>query len=99
VQTEFTDSVTIEQGDDLDSLLLNSALESVVRRLITDLKGTTDDVAITSRPLSEATEIYRELAITAKEMGLEINTDKTKLLIQSRKADKQIHGITLKGKQ
>jgi hypothetical protein len=37
------------------------------------------------------------LAIAAKEMGLEINTNKTKLLIQSRRADKQIHSITLMG--
>jgi hypothetical protein len=40
-----------------------------------------------------------ELAIAAKEMGLEINTDKTKLLIQSRRADEQILIITLMGNQ
>jgi hypothetical protein len=37
------------------------------------------------------------LAIAAKEMGLEINTNKTKLLIQSRRADEQIYSITLMG--
>jgi hypothetical protein len=37
------------------------------------------------------------LAIATKEMGLEINTNKTKLLIQSRRADKQINSITLMG--
>jgi hypothetical protein len=47
--------------------------------------------------LSDATEIYNELAIAAKEMGLQINIDKTKLLIQSRRADKQIHSITFMG--
>jgi hypothetical protein len=31
------------------------------------------------------------LAISAKEMGLEINTNKTKLLVQSRRANKQIY--------
>jgi hypothetical protein len=30
-------------------------------------------------------------------MGLEINTNKTKLSIQSRRADKQIHSTTLMG--
>jgi hypothetical protein len=30
-------------------------------------------------------------------MGLEINTNKTKLLIQSRRADKKMHSITLMG--
>jgi hypothetical protein len=48
--------------------------------------------------LSDATEIYNELAIATKEMGLEINTNKTKLLTQSRRADKQTHSITLMGK-
>jgi sorting nexin-29 len=83
-------------------------LEFILRRLSIDLEGTTeykstqilayaDDITIISRSLSDATEIYNELAIPAKEMCLEINTNKTKLLIQSRRADKQIHTITLMG--
>jgi hypothetical protein len=35
--------------------------------------------------LSDATEIYNKLAIAATEIGLEINADKTKLLIQTEK--------------
>jgi lipid A disaccharide synthetase len=50
-----------------------------------------------SRSLSDATEMYNELATAAKEMDLEINTNKTKLLIQSRRTDKQLHSITLMG--
>jgi hypothetical protein len=48
-----------------------------------------------SRTLSDATEYNNELHIAAKETGLEVNTDKTKLSIQSRRTDKQIHSITL----
>jgi hypothetical protein len=44
--------------------------------------------------LSHATEIYNELATAAKEMGLEIKTSKTKLLIRGRREDKKIQSIT-----
>jgi hypothetical protein len=37
------------------------------------------------------------LAIAAKQMGLEIDTNKTKFLIQSRRADEQIHNIASMG--
>jgi hypothetical protein len=47
------------------------------------------DDAFISQSLSDATETYNELAV-AKEMGLEINTNKTKLLIQGQRADKQV---------
>jgi hypothetical protein len=53
----------------------------------------------TTPPCKTHTSFEKErtkgLATAAKEMGLEINTNKTKLLIQSRRADKQIHGKTL----
>jgi hypothetical protein len=92
----------------LAPLLFNLALEFILRRLSIDLEGTieykstqilayADDTDIISRSLSDATETYNELAIAAKDMGLEINTNKTKLLIQSRRADKQIHSITSTG--
>jgi sorting nexin-29 len=112
LQTELTDSIATEQGlkqgDGLAPLLFNLALEFILRRLSIDLEGTleykstqilayADDTAIISGSLSDAMEIYNELAIEAKEMGLEINTNTTKLLIQSRKVDKQIHSITLMG--
>jgi sorting nexin-29 len=86
-------------------------LEFILRRLSIDLEGTleykstqilayADDIAIISRSLSDATKIYNELATAAKEMGLDINRNKTKLLIQSRREDKQIHSITtLMGKR
>jgi sorting nexin-29 len=92
----------------LAPLLFNLALEFILRRLSIDLEGTleykstqilayADDIAIISRSLSDATKICNELATAAKEMGLEINTNKTQLLIQIRRADKQIHSITLMG--
>jgi sorting nexin-29 len=96
LQTELTDSIATEQGlkqgDGLAPLLFNLALEFILRRLSIDLEGTleykstqilayADDIAIISWSLSDVTEIYNELASTAKEMGLDINSNKTKLLI------------------
>jgi hypothetical protein len=98
LQTELTDSVATEQGlkqgDGLAPLLFNLALEFILWILSIDLEGTleynstqilayADDIAIISRSLSDATETYNELATAAIEMGLEIKTNKTKLLIQS----------------
>jgi sorting nexin-29 len=81
VETELTDSIATEQGlkqgDGLAPLLFNLALEFILRRLSIDLKGTieykstqilayADNIATISRSLSDATEIYNELAIAAK---------------------------------
>jgi hypothetical protein len=81
LQTELTDSIATEQGlkqgDGLAPLLFNLALEFILRRLSIDLEGTieykstqilacADDIAIISRSLSDATEIYNELATAAK---------------------------------
>jgi hypothetical protein len=82
-------------------LLFNLAFEVIPSRLRINLKGTTeykstqvlayvDDTAIISWSLPDATEIYKKLAIAAREIGLEINTDKTKLLIQTEKLEKRI---------
>jgi hypothetical protein len=110
VQTVLTDcySTSLKQGDGVAPLLFNLALGFILRGLSTDLKGAieykstqaltyADGTAIISRSLSDATETYNKLVIGAKEMGLEIKANETKLLIQSRKADKQVHSITLMG--
>jgi hypothetical protein len=88
MQTLSTDSVTIEQGLKqgyvLASLLFNLAVEfilmglSIVLRETIEFKCTqvlayADDIFITSRSLSDATEVYNELAVAAREIGLEIN--------------------------
>jgi hypothetical protein len=100
LQTELTDSIATEkglkQGDKLAPLLFNLALEFILRRLSIGLEGTieykstqilahADDIAIISRSVSDATETCNELATAAKEMGLEIDTNTTKLLIQKPK--------------
>jgi hypothetical protein len=98
----------LKQGDYLASLLFNLILEFILRRLRINLKGMmeykstqvldyADDIAIISWILSDETAIYNELPIAAREVDLGINADKTKLLIQIRRADKQIHIITLMG--
>jgi hypothetical protein len=89
VQTKLTDSVNREQGDVLVPLLFNLALEfilmglSIVLRRTREFKSTqvlayADDISITSRSLSDATEIYtyNGLAVVAREMDSEINTNK-----------------------
>jgi hypothetical protein len=103
VQTNLIGSITIKQGlkqrYDLAPMLFNLVLKFILRRLRFDLKGLieckstqdltyADDIAILSCSLSDMMETYNELAVAVKEMGLEISTNKTKLLIQSRMANK-----------
>jgi hypothetical protein len=65
-------------------------MQTEIRRLSIDLKGMieckstpaltyADNTAIISRSLSDTTRVHNELAIAAKEMGSEININKTKL--------------------
>jgi hypothetical protein len=98
LQTEFTDSITTEQrlkqGDRSAPLLYDLIFESILRRLRADLKGTTDvlayayDIAIVFRSLSDENYIYIYNELVKATKKLEINTNKTELLIQNGRADK-----------
>lgn len=77
-------------------ILFNLVLESVIRRVEVDISGDlsyksrqlagyADDINCLARFLSELEETFKELDGTAKEVGLRINEDKTKILVMSRK--------------
>ena len=82
----------LKQGDDLSSLLFNFALEYAIRRVQVNqdglkLNGThqlldyADDVNILGRSVHTVKENAEALVVATKEIGLEINADKTKYMI------------------
>jgi hypothetical protein len=86
----------LKQGDGLALLLLNLAFEYIIRQLnidanktlaykITPIMAYADDISIVSRSLQAAKDTYLEIRTAAKELALEICTNKTKMLIQSHR--------------
>jgi len=84
-----------KQGDGLAPTLFDLALEYVIRQtnagrsnLLTNksiqLAAYADDINIITRRAEEAAEIYTQLKREARNIGLEINTQKTKTLSQAR---------------
>lgn len=68
----------------------------VIRKIPVDPKGTllnksaqivgyADDLNIMARSQLKSKEIYEDLERAAKEIGLQINEDKTKIMIQTRR--------------
>jgi hypothetical protein len=53
--------------------------KGTIERKSTQVLAYAENSAITSRSLSDTTRIHDKLAIAAKEMGSELNTNKTKL--------------------
>lgn len=99
-QTGVTDpfSVTrgLKQGDGLAPTLFNIALEYVIRKLsvqgnttlenkMVQLVGYADDINIMARSNARAKETYQELRDAAEGIGLQINTEKTKVMINTRR--------------
>jgi hypothetical protein len=85
----------LKQGDALSSLLFNFALEHAIRRVqvIQDdlkLNGThqllvyTDDVNIVGGSVHTIKKYGEALVVASKEIGLEVNADKTKYMVMSR---------------
>jgi hypothetical protein len=79
----------LKQGDALSSLLLNFALECAIRRVqanqnVLKLNGThhflayDDDVNILGGSARTVKENAEALVVAAKEIGIEVNADKTK---------------------
>ena len=85
----------LKQGDALTPLLFNFALEHVIRRVQVNqnglkLNGThrllvyADDVNILGGSVHAIKENAEALILASKEIGLEINADKTKYMVMSR---------------
>jgi len=89
----------LQQGDGLTPNLFDTALEYVIRQLSVQttstvfhrsmqLIGYADDINIMGRTKRAISEVYGELKETAKEVGLIINVDKTKAVVQNRRLGK-----------
>jgi len=89
----------LTQGDGLAPNLFNIALGNVLRQLSlqttstvfhksVQLIGYADDINIMGRTKRAISDVYGELKETAKEVGLIINVDKTKAMVQNRRLGK-----------
>jgi sorting nexin-29 len=98
VQTQLTDTFEIrqglKQGDGLVPVLFNLALGYVIRKLPADANGTleykmnqvvgyADDICLLGRSARSVNEVYEELKVIAKKIGLNINVNKTKAVLQT----------------
>jgi hypothetical protein len=75
-------------------MLFNLALEYVIRKLPADTNGTleykinqvvgyADDIYLLGRSTRSVNEVYEDLKITAEKIGLNINVNKTKAVLQT----------------
>ncbi|PNF27716.1 hypothetical protein B7P43_G12778, partial [Cryptotermes secundus] len=96
----FKTNQGLKQGDSLAPSLFNLVLEYIVRKCNVDTRNTiaykqtqimayADDIIIVSRSLGAMKETYKEIKTIAKTTGLEVNVNKTKMLIQSRRNPRQ----------
>jgi hypothetical protein len=94
----------LKQGDSPAPSLFNLVLEYIVRKCNLDTKNSiahkqtkimayADDIIIVSRSLTAMKETYKEI----KTIGLEVNVNKTKMLIQTRRNQRQTREINMEG--
>ncbi|KAJ4426844.1 hypothetical protein ANN_26643 [Periplaneta americana] len=86
----------LKQGAGLAPLLFNLALESAIRKLRVDTRGTllyktaqlvgyADDINLMGRTTRTVKEIFEDLNREGKEIGLKISEQKTKVMVQARR--------------
>jgi hypothetical protein len=97
----------LKQGDDLSPLPFNFAVDYAIRRVQVDqdgmeLSGTyqlwffSDDVNILGGSVHNITKYTKALFVGSKEIGLDVNADKTKYMIISRVQNaRRIHNIKI----
>ena len=96
--SEKFETVTgLKQGDELSTKLFNIALEGTCRRAHLELSGSiftkstqllayADDIDIVARNLRSLTDAYSKLEREASKLGLQVNEEKTKLLMVAASA-------------
>jgi hypothetical protein len=57
----------------------NGTLECKINQVV----GYADDICLLGRSARSVNEVYEELKVTAEKMGLEINVNKTKAVLQT----------------
>lgn len=94
----------VRQGDSLSTTLFNITLDGAVRKAgankiistnSTQLIAYADDIALIARDRRSLEDTFKILTTEAKSRGLEINQDKTKYMISSRRETKNIQQIII----
>ena len=84
----------LKQGDTVSPLLFNFALDYAIRRFQVNQNGLklngmhellayADDVNVLGRSIRTVKENAEALVVATKEIGLEVNADKTKYMVMS----------------
>jgi hypothetical protein len=100
IHTELTDAFQMKNGlkqeGRLATVLFNLSLEYIIQKVpiatnstafynSAELVDDADDINILGRARAVIEEVYLAVETQAKEKGLSINVDKTKIMIQTRK--------------